>query len=239
MDSRKKESSKGVIGGLITGSSNLVQGLSSGITGLVTRPMEGGRKGGAAGFVMGMGQGVVGAAVSPIVGVADGIAAVAHGISTQISQQAKLRQMRPPRVLRRVVLGTEEISGSLLEPLDSRTIEIATLLERRASKRSMEDAMKAFIPLSDKEDAIISSLSFGIYNRVTGETSVSLEFENISHFKLSKADTSVIEVFCMATEGEGVYTVSAIKCTDSYTANVLHSELLGHADSMQNPSAIS
>ena len=48
MDSRKKESSKGVIGGLITGSSNLVQGLSSGITGLVTRPMEGGRKGGAA-----------------------------------------------------------------------------------------------------------------------------------------------------------------------------------------------
>ena len=227
-----------MIGGIITGSSNFVHGLSSGISGLVTRPMEGGRKGGAAGFVMGVGQGVVGVAVSPIVGVADGIAAVAHGISTQISQQAKLRQMRPPRVLRRVVLGSEEISGSILEPLDTRTIEIAALLERRASKRSMEDAMKAFIPLSDKEDAIISSLSFGIYNRITGETSVSLEFENISHFKLSKVDPTVIEIFCMATEGEGVYSMSPIKCTDTYTTNVLHSELLRHADSMQNPSAI-
>lgn len=227
-----------MIGGFITGSSNFVQGISSGITGIVTRPMEGAKRGGAAGFMMGVGQGVMGAAVSPIVGVADGIAAVAHGISTQISQQAKLSQLRPPRILRRVVLGTEEISGSLLEPLDQRAIEIASMLERKASKRSMEDSMKALIPLNDREDAIISSLGFNIYNRVSGETKLTLDFEQLSHFKRSESDPTIIQLYCMATDGPAVYNVFTIKCTDSYTADVLHNELLTHGDSMLNPSAI-
>ena len=101
------DSSRGVLSGLLAGSTSVVSGISSGITGLVSKPLEGGIKGGALGFFRGVGQGVIGVAVNPLVGVTDGIAAVAQGVSSQLSGHRPQEggaglPCRPARELQRV-----------------------------------------------------------------------------------------------------------------------------------------
>lgn len=54
-------SSGRAIAGLKAGGESLLSGFASGLSGLVTRPVEEGRKAGALGFVKGIGLGAVGA----------------------------------------------------------------------------------------------------------------------------------------------------------------------------------
>jgi len=51
--SRRASKSSGVLGGFIDGGTSIVSGISSGLTGLITKPMEGVKKEGALGFAKG------------------------------------------------------------------------------------------------------------------------------------------------------------------------------------------
>jgi len=56
------------------------QGVFSGVTGIVTKPVEGAKKEGAAGFFKGVGKGLIGVVTRPVSGVVDLASSTFEGI---------------------------------------------------------------------------------------------------------------------------------------------------------------
>jgi len=82
---------------------NVGGGLLRGVTGVVTKPLQGAQRGGVEGFFKGVAQGAVGLVVKPAVGVADGLGAMTEGIKNQtemsLQQPTFAQRQRPPRAL--------------------------------------------------------------------------------------------------------------------------------------------
>ena len=64
--------------GILDGSDSIISGVTSGMSGLVTKPFEEARKSGVKGFFRGVGLGLIGAAVKPVMGFTDGLTSVAR-----------------------------------------------------------------------------------------------------------------------------------------------------------------
>ncbi len=89
-----------MISGLIAGGESLFDGVTSGITGLVTKPIQEGKKTGALGFMKGVGMGIAGVAVKPVLGLTDGLSSIASGLNQQINNDngsTAAQQIRPMR----------------------------------------------------------------------------------------------------------------------------------------------
>ncbi|XP_057959044.1 uncharacterized protein LOC131151699 [Malania oleifera] len=119
IQSRQRQESKGVedFGDVIReGGGALAKGLFRGVTGILTKPLEGAKTSGVEGFVQGVGKGIIGAAAQPVSGVLDllsktteGANAVRMKITSAITSEEQLLRRRLPRV----------ISGdNLLRPYD-------------------------------------------------------------------------------------------------------------------------
>lgn len=99
------------------GGGALAKGLFRGVTGILTKPLEGAKTSGVEGFVQGVGKGIIGAAAQPVSGVLDllsktteGANAVRMKIASAITSDEQLLRRRLPRV----------ISGdNLLRPYDN------------------------------------------------------------------------------------------------------------------------
>ena len=98
-----KASDGGVLKGFQQGGMDVLAGIGSGFKGLVTKPMNEGKKSGALGVMRGIGMGLVGAVVKPVLGISDGISTVTAGVTKEMlvdsSHQAK--HARPSRALER------------------------------------------------------------------------------------------------------------------------------------------
>lgn len=231
----QRGASRGVLGGLISGSTSLVTGISSGITGLVTKPMEGGKKGGAEGFFKGIGHGVIGVAVNPLVGVGDGIAAVAHGVSTQLSREVVLEQVRRARSMQRLSAATSGATrGLLLVPIDKDLVEAEAVVKKRAAKRGVEDRVLCTVLLGLQERMIVSAEFVSFH--APSKPDLTLPFSSMSHFKHRGR---VFEFVCFSLEPSSLYTTSVFECKDDESAErVLEALLEEAAGRVQNPSAI-
>ncbi|TYI07189.1 hypothetical protein ES332_A10G210100v1 [Gossypium tomentosum] len=119
IQSRQKQESKGVedLGGVIReGGGALAKGLFRGVTGILTKPLEGAKTSGVEGFVQGVGKGIIGAAAQPVSGVLDLLSKTTEGanamrmkIASAIASDDQLLRRRLPRV----------VSGdNLLRPYD-------------------------------------------------------------------------------------------------------------------------
>jgi len=73
----------------------------SGVTGLVTKPIEGAKQQGGVGFVKGVGIGVAGIITKPVSGVVDLISKTTQGIESGVTGNAECKQnnqrVRKPR----------------------------------------------------------------------------------------------------------------------------------------------
>ncbi|KAF2077768.1 hypothetical protein CYY_000889 [Polysphondylium violaceum] len=83
--------------GLAMGGIGLGRGLFQGITGIITKPVEGAKKGGVGGFAKGLVQGVVGVAVKPATAVIDLTTKTTEGIRNTTNLQSQAERVRPPR----------------------------------------------------------------------------------------------------------------------------------------------
>ena len=110
---RNTTSTGGLVQGLAAGGESILTGLSSGLSGLINRPIEEGRKGGAIGFVKGLGLGTMEMVVKPVVGVTDGISNIAHGFSYQMTELTttvfSATPVRPCRVFERSFIDYDEL----------------------------------------------------------------------------------------------------------------------------------
>lgn len=82
---RRRQKNKSILDGFGAGAASVGMGLAGGVTGLITKPMEGAKASGAKGFFTGLGKGVVGVVTKPIVGLFDGASQIAEGVGGQIT----------------------------------------------------------------------------------------------------------------------------------------------------------
>ncbi|KAF9594340.1 hypothetical protein IFM89_030469 [Coptis chinensis] len=109
IQSRQRQESKAVgdIGDVIReGGGALAKGFFRGVTGILTKPLEGAKSSGVEGFVQGVGKGIIGAAAQPVSGVLDllsktteGANAVRMKIISAITSEEQLLRRRLPRVI--------------------------------------------------------------------------------------------------------------------------------------------
>ncbi|KAJ8645273.1 hypothetical protein MRB53_007021 [Persea americana] len=130
IEGRQRKDSKGVedIGDVIRdGGGAFAKGLFRGVTGILTKPLEGAKSSGVEGFVQGVGKGIIGAAAQPVSGVLDllsktteGANAVRMKIASAITSEEQLLRRRLPRV----------ISGdNLLRPYDEHKAQGQVILQ--------------------------------------------------------------------------------------------------------------
>ncbi|GAB2216278.1 hypothetical protein Droror1_Dr00024048 [Drosera rotundifolia] len=119
IQSRQRQESKGVedFGDVIReGGGALAKGFFRGVTGILTKPLEGAKASGVEGFVQGVGKGIIGAAAQPVSGVLDLLSKTTEGanamrmkILAALTSEEQLLRRRLPRA----------ISGdNLLRPYD-------------------------------------------------------------------------------------------------------------------------
>ncbi|KAL3679175.1 hypothetical protein R1sor_022131 [Riccia sorocarpa] len=108
--SRQKQDSKATVedigDGLREGGEALAKGFFRGVTGILTKPLEGAKASGVEGFVQGVGKGVIGAAIQPMSGMLDFLSRTTEGanatrmkLTAAITFEEVLVRRRLPRVI--------------------------------------------------------------------------------------------------------------------------------------------
>ncbi|XVE82332.1 hypothetical protein DITRI_Ditri15bG0139900 [Diplodiscus trichospermus] len=143
IQSRQRQENKGVedLGDVIReGGGALAKGLFRGVTGILTKPLEGAKSSGVEGFVQGVGKGIIGAAAQPVSGVLDLLSKTTEGanamrmkIASAIASDEQLLRRRLPRV----------ISGdNLLRPYDEYKAQGQVILHLAQSSSFFVDLFK-------------------------------------------------------------------------------------------------
>ncbi|XP_074521688.1 intermembrane lipid transfer protein VPS13C isoform X2 [Halichoeres trimaculatus] len=85
---------------LAKGGKGLLKGVVGGVTGIVTKPVEGAKKEGAAGFFKGIGKGLVGVVARPTGGIVDMASSTFQGIQRVAESTEEVNKLRPVRLIR-------------------------------------------------------------------------------------------------------------------------------------------
>ncbi|XP_067348723.1 intermembrane lipid transfer protein VPS13C isoform X2 [Channa argus] len=85
---------------LAKGGKGLLKGVVGGVTGIVTKPVEGAKKEGAAGFFKGIGKGLVGVVARPTGGIVDMASSTFQGIQRVAEATEEVTKLRPARLIR-------------------------------------------------------------------------------------------------------------------------------------------
>uniref|UniRef100_A0A8K9UVB2 Vacuolar protein sorting 13 homolog C n=1 Tax=Oncorhynchus mykiss TaxID=8022 RepID=A0A8K9UVB2_ONCMY len=85
---------------LAKGGMGFFKGVVGGVTGIVTKPVEGAKKEGAAGFFKGIGKGLVGVVARPTGGIVDMASSTFQGIQRVAESTEEVTKLRPVRLIR-------------------------------------------------------------------------------------------------------------------------------------------
>ncbi|XP_032336935.1 vacuolar protein sorting-associated protein 13C isoform X2 [Camelus ferus] len=84
---------------LARGGKGFLRGVVGGVTGIITKPVEGAKKEGAAGFFKGIGKGLVGAVARPTGGIIDMASSTFQGIQRVAESTEEVSRLRSPRLI--------------------------------------------------------------------------------------------------------------------------------------------
>ncbi|NWR71729.1 VP13C protein, partial [Centropus unirufus] len=84
---------------LAKGGKGLLWGVVEGVTGVITKPVEGAKKEGATGFFKGIGKGLVGVVARPTGGIVDMASSTFQGIQRVAESTEEVSNLRPPRFI--------------------------------------------------------------------------------------------------------------------------------------------
>ncbi|KAM6980546.1 intermembrane lipid transfer protein VPS13C [Aplochiton taeniatus] len=85
---------------LAKGGKGFLKGVVGGVTGIVTKPVEGAKKEGAAGFFKGIGKGLVGVVARPTGGIVDMASSTFQGIQRVAESTEEVTKLRPVRLIK-------------------------------------------------------------------------------------------------------------------------------------------
>ncbi|XP_009427537.4 intermembrane lipid transfer protein VPS13C isoform X5 [Pan troglodytes] len=110
---------------LARGGKGFLRGVVGGVTGIITKPVEGAKKEGAAGFFKGIGKGLVGAVARPTGGIVDMASSTFQGIQRAAESTEEVSSLRPPRLIH---------EDGIIRPYDRQESEGSDLLENHIKK---------------------------------------------------------------------------------------------------------
>lgn len=110
---------------LARGGKGFLRGVVGGVTGIITKPVEGAKKEGAAGFFKGIGKGLVGAVARPTGGIIDMASSTFQGIQRVAESTEEVSSLRPPRLIH---------EDGIIRPYDRQESEGSDLLENHIKK---------------------------------------------------------------------------------------------------------
>uniref|UniRef100_A0A8C4YCP0 Vacuolar protein sorting 13 homolog C n=1 Tax=Gopherus evgoodei TaxID=1825980 RepID=A0A8C4YCP0_9SAUR len=84
---------------LAKGGKGFLRGIVGGVTGIITKPVEGAKKEGAAGFFKGVGKGLVGVVARPTGGIIDMASSTFQGIQRVAESTEEVSSLRPSRLI--------------------------------------------------------------------------------------------------------------------------------------------
>uniref|UniRef100_A0A3B1ISC6 Vacuolar protein sorting 13 homolog C n=1 Tax=Astyanax mexicanus TaxID=7994 RepID=A0A3B1ISC6_ASTMX len=111
---------------LAKGGKGLLKGVVGGVTGIVTKPVEGAKKEGAAGFFKGIGKGLVGVVARPTGGIVDMASSTFQGIQRVAESTEEVTKLRPVRLIR---------EDGIIRPYDQQESEGYDLFQRSEIKQ--------------------------------------------------------------------------------------------------------
>ncbi|XP_045863296.1 vacuolar protein sorting-associated protein 13C isoform X1 [Meles meles] len=110
---------------LARGGKGFLLGVVGGVTGIITKPVEGAKKEGAAGFFKGIGKGLVGAVARPTGGIIDMASSTFQGIQRAAESTEEVSRLRPPRFIH---------EDGIIRPYERQESEGSDLFENRIKK---------------------------------------------------------------------------------------------------------
>nr|XP_058150275.1 intermembrane lipid transfer protein VPS13C isoform X1 [Dasypus novemcinctus] len=110
---------------LARGGKGFLRGVVGGVTGIITKPVEGAKKEGAAGFFKGIGKGLVGVVARPTGGIIDMASSTFQGIQRAAESTEEVSSLRPPRLIR---------EDGIIRPYDRQESEGCDLFENHIKK---------------------------------------------------------------------------------------------------------
>ncbi|KAM6149514.1 intermembrane lipid transfer protein VPS13C isoform 2-T2 [Erethizon dorsatum] len=110
---------------LARGGKGFLLGVVDGVTGIITKPVEGAKKEGAAGFFKGIGKGLVGAVARPTGGIVDMASSAFQGIQRAAESAEEVSSLRPPRLIQ---------EDGVIRPYDRQESEGYDLFENHIKK---------------------------------------------------------------------------------------------------------
>ncbi|XP_039196017.1 vacuolar protein sorting-associated protein 13C isoform X5 [Crotalus tigris] len=123
---------------LAKGGKGFLRGVVGGVTGIVTKPVEGAKKEGAAGFFKGIGKGLVGVVARPTGGIIDMASSTFQGIQRVAESTEEVSSLRPPRLIR---------EDGIIRPYDRGEAEGCDLFENSHIKKLEAESFQYYCPL--------------------------------------------------------------------------------------------
>ena len=161
--SRHRATKGGFFEGILDGGESVVHGITSGVTGLVTKPIREAQRNGVEGFFRGVGMGLLGAAVKPVLGITDGITSVASGIHNSVTAGSENSvdsnlNLRPLRALDRCVTDSSIL---VVVPYNLEAALAQDFVIKRAKMNKYDDSYISYIPLNSNSAATSANSSTG------------------------------------------------------------------------------
>lgn len=227
---QNRAKSGGLYGGFIDGGESLISGISSGVKGLVSKPIEEAATGGVVGFFRGIGLGMLGAAVKPLVGFAEGVTSIAAGLSNQIDTANQLVHVRPPRALQP---SAADSSVLVIVALNLDAAFAQDFIMKRARQEQYSDFFLHYLALGIKSEALILSETYIFWRRpknLWGRV-----WANVSHCVFNY-DSVGIMLYSGALRGEAELVI--IPCGSFAHAKRVYAALAQNAYRMGNPAKV-
>ena len=223
----QKTSGGGFFEGVVGGAEAMGSGVTSGLSGLVSRPIEGAQKSGVGGFFKGVGLGLLGAVVKPVMGFTDGVSAVATGVTAEVNNEAVYVHVRPVRAMER---SKDDPAILVVGPMNVKAAKAQEFVMKRAQEQHYEDFFLSYTLLNEKTDeAIILTETYFYWRKeksLWGRT-----WSNISHCMFF-GDS--VGVFLYTSTNSGKEIVE-IPCKSRDVAISLYEVLALHTTRMGNP----
>ncbi|XP_076814167.1 intermembrane lipid transfer protein VPS13A-like isoform X3 [Clavelina lepadiformis] len=148
--------------GLARGGKSLVMGVFSGVTGIVTKPIEGAKKDGAAGFFKGIGKGLIGVVARPVSGVIDLASSTFEGIQKVADMSEEVRKIRPARWI--------DPQTGIIQPYSLKRAQGAAILEEVDNGRyAKSERYLDHVPLKKDRKAVLLITNKLMIETHTGE----------------------------------------------------------------------
>ncbi|XP_010138739.1 PREDICTED: vacuolar protein sorting-associated protein 13C, partial [Buceros rhinoceros silvestris] len=135
---------------LAKGGKGLLRGVVGGVTGIITKPVEGAKREGAAGFFKGIGKGLVGVVARPTGGIVDMASSTFQGIQRVAESTEEVSNLRPPRFIH---------EDGIIRPYDRVEAEGYDLFEKLHTRKLEEECYQyhCAIPRGRRANLIVTN----------------------------------------------------------------------------------